>query len=168
MEEERARVHVCVQAAHTSQRASGASARERERRRRKRGRARERKRVARCRAHTGGPLHVHAPRGEKVSRRPCRLSRRPHTWELMPCASRALAARRKKVPREAEKMNSCASRAHTSNFHFARGSGSGAAAASALVVELRARFREIYVRASERSARNRERRERKTERDRER
>lgn len=31
----------------------------------------------------------------------------------------------KKVQREAEKMNSCASRAHTSNFHFARGSGSG-------------------------------------------
>jgi len=31
---------------------------------------------------------------------------------------------KKKVQREAEKMNSCASRAHTSNFHFARGSGS--------------------------------------------
>lgn len=35
----------------------------------------------------------------------------------------------REVLREAEKMNSCASRAHTSNFHFARsGSGSGSPA----------------------------------------
>jgi len=52
--------------------------------------------------------------------------------------------KREKVRREAEKMDSCASRAHTSNFHFARGSDEQRQPANPLrrrrVV---ARFREI-------------------------
>lgn len=51
----------------------------------------------------------------------------------------------KKVQREAEKMNSCASRAHTSNFHFARGSGSGGSRRAVQSPGL-ARFREIRPR----------------------
>lgn len=50
----------------------------------------------------------------------------------------------KKVHGEAEKMNSCASRAHTSNFHFARGSGTSQ---SMLASSIRRRNSARYVRS---------------------
>lgn len=50
---------------------------------------------------------------EDIASRPYRLGR----WVYM--GTDAACMVEKKVHGEAEKMNSCASRAHTSNFHFA-------------------------------------------------
>lgn len=63
-------------------------------------------------------------RGGKISR-----ARWPIEARSVYMGTDAATLGKKGAHGEAEKMNSCASRAHTSNFHFAQGSGSSQSAA---------------------------------------